>query len=93
MDEMVREVIFKYSNMYFLTIKLPYEASRKVRFGVRISSENTVSTKSSTLEYLTGGKLYESSINLVCEGCVLVSYTPAHLVRNISDIGVVPNNL
>lgn len=89
MDELVRELIFKYSNMYFLTIKLPYEADRKVRFGIRISPDSTVATKSSTFEYLSTGKLYESSLSLICEGCVLVSYTPAHLVRNISDIGVV----
>jgi len=32
MDEMIRELMFKYSDMYFLTITLPYEAKRKVRF-------------------------------------------------------------
>ena len=32
-DEIVRELLFKYNDMYFLTIKAPYEAKRKIRFG------------------------------------------------------------
>ena len=82
MDELVKEILFKYSNMYFLTLQLPYECKRKVRFGIKIAPDSLVETKSSSFEYLSTGKLYESSMTLVCEGCVLVSYTPPKHMEN-----------
>lgn len=85
MDELVRELIFKYSNMYFLVISLPYECNRKVRFGVVIKPED-IERKSGSYEYLSAGQLYESVIHLRCEGCVMVSYTPAKLTRVDYDI-------
>ena len=84
-DEMIRELLFKYVNMYFLTIQLPYECSRKVRFGVSIS-EADIDYSSGSSEYAESGSLYQAIIPLRCDGCVYVTYTPAHLVRTIQDI-------
>lgn len=81
MDEIIKELIFKYTQMYFLRIKLPYECKRTIRFGVVIPPETTFETKSKTFEYLSAGKLYETDIPLQCQGCVLVYYTPQHLTR------------
>lgn len=86
MDELVRELIFKYTSMYFLTIQLPYECKRKVRFGIRIDSGSTIARSSSSGEYLEKGQLYQSIISLVCDGCVLVSYTPAKLKRSAYEV-------
>lgn len=80
MDEMIRELLFKYISMYFLTITLPYECKRKVRFGVTVDADN-IERSSSSAEYLESGQLYQSIIPLNCEGCVLASYTPAKLRR------------
>ena len=85
-DEIIRELLFKYVNMYFLTIRLPYECDRKIRFGVRITSETDIDYSSGSPEYLQTGSLYQAIIPLHCDGCVLVSYTPAHLVRTTFDV-------
>ncbi|MCM1226178.1 MAG: hypothetical protein NC320_01975 [Clostridium sp.] len=89
MDELIRELLFKYIDMYFLTIKLPYECERKVRFGISIRSESDIERSSGNLEYIESGKLYQSIIPLDCEGCVYVSYTPAHLKRSVYEIEAV----
>lgn len=89
LDEITREFLFKYINMYYLTIKLPYEAERKIRFGVTISPDSDVQNASGTFEYLEGGKLYQSIIPLTCEGCILVSYKAVRL-KHISLDHVVP---
>lgn len=86
MDEIVRELLFKYASMYFLQLVLPYECRRKVRFGVVIDSSSNIERKSSSNDYLASGQLYETAIPLKCEGCVLVTYTPAKLVRVTSEI-------
>jgi hypothetical protein len=89
MDEMVKEIMFKYSDMYFLTIKLPYESNRKMRFGVVVDLNKPIARKSSNPEYLTTGQLYQTTIPLKCEGCVLVTYTPQHLQRMVEDDTIV----
>ena len=89
LDEITREFLFKYINMYYLTIKLPYEAERKIRFGVTISPDSDVQNASGTFEYLEGGKLYQSIIPLTCEGCILVSYKAVRL-KHISLDHVIP---
>lgn len=89
MDEIVREILFKYSNMYFLTLKLPYEASRKVRFGVMIDPDSSIDRSSSTSEYIKAGQLYQTLIPLKVDGAVLVSYTPAKLIRKVTDVNIV----
>lgn len=81
MDEMIRELMFKYINMYFLTIKLPYESNRKIRFGVSLSKDSEIDRTSGVSEYRSEGKLYQSILTLNCEGAVLVSYTPVKLKR------------
>ncbi len=85
MDELVKEILFKYTSMYFLTINLPYECNRKIRFGVVIDPDG-IERKSGSYEYLSAGQLYETVIPIRCEGCVLVSYTPAKLVRVTHEI-------
>lgn len=81
MDELIKEIIFKYSQMYFLRIRLPYECKRTIRFGIVVPPDTTFETKSKTFDYLSAGKLYETDIPLQCQGCVLVYYTPQHLTR------------
>lgn len=90
-EELTRELIFKYISMYFATITLPYECNRKVRFGITIDLDREISSKSGTLEYLNEGTLYQTIIPLKCEGCVLVSYTPAKLQRSTYDVCLTTN--
>ena len=84
MDEIVKELIFKYTSMYYLTIVVPYEVShlnRKLRFGVRIERPDAIEKKSGASEYIESGQLYQTSIPLICDCAVLLSYTPHHLPR------------
>lgn len=81
MDELIRELLFKYSTMYFLTIRLPYEADRKMRFGIVVDFDQDIERKSGRLEYGQSGQLYQTIIPLRCEGCSLLSYTPRRLQR------------
>lgn len=81
MDEMMRELMFKYVNMYYLTIKLPYESTRKIRFGITLDENSTIERSYGSADYVEGGHLHQTLLSLRCEGCVLVSYTPAHLRR------------
>ena len=80
-DELVKELLFKYTSMYFLKFTLPYECRRQVRFGVVIDPDSSIERKSGSYEYLKAGQLHETVIPLKCEGCVLVSYTSAKLQR------------
>lgn len=91
-DELARELIFKYTSMYFITFNLPYECARKVRFGVVVDTDRDISNTSGTLEYFGSGTVYESIVPLKCEGCVLVSYTPAKLQRSSYSIESVPKS-
>lgn len=79
MDEILRELLFKYINMYFLHITVPYEGERKFRFGVCITDADNIQRDSGSFEYINEGKLYESSLTLRCEGCVLVTYSQTKL--------------
>ena len=85
MDEMVRELTFKYLQMYYLTITLPYECDRKIRFGIVSERAENFEQSSGSFEYISGGKLYQTIIPLRCEGCVQVSYTPVKLKRMAID--------
>ena len=85
MDELVKELLFKYLSMYFLTITLPYESGRKARFGVTCLADQ-ISRESSTANYLSEGKLYRTVIPLVTQGCCLLSYTPQALKRLETEI-------
>ena len=86
MDELIKELLFKYTEMYYLTITLPYEVKRRIRFGIRIKPEAEINYESGTYDYLSAGTLHQAIIPLECEGCVLVSYTPVHLKRFEPDI-------
>lgn len=84
MDEIVKELIFKYTNMYYLTIKIPYEMSdldRKIDFGIRIERPDAISKKSGASQYIESGQLYQTTIPIICDGAVLISYTAHHLPR------------
>ena len=86
MDEITREILFKYSSMYFLTIVVPYESKRKVRFGIIADVGDGIQIQSAASSYLAEGKLYASSIRLQCEGCVLLHYTKKKLQRIVNEV-------
>lgn len=81
MDEMVKELLFKYTEMYFIKFELPYESKRMLEFGVSIDPDTNITGKSGYLEYLRSGRLYQSIISLKCHGAVLLSYTPERLTH------------
>lgn len=87
-DEILRELMFKYVNMYFLVIQLPYEDKRKVRFGMSIDFEG-VTRKTSTVDFIKSGKLYEVALPLNVEGAVMVDYTPIKLRRSEPEVTIV----
>lgn len=80
MDEIIRELLFRYSSMYYLIAEVPYESKRKIRFGVAIDPDNQIQRKRGNFEYIESGTLYESIIELKCQGAVLINYTPRHIV-------------
>lgn len=88
MDEILRELLFKYTAMYFLKIQVPYESKREISFGVVIDSDSGIQKRSGLSEYTSTGQLYQSSIVLRCEGCVLLHYTPIHLRRTVPEVEV-----
>lgn len=85
-DELIRELLFKYTSMFFIAFQLPYESDRKVRFGVEIDPDTDISNKSGSFDYIEGGTLYQSIMTLRCQGAVLLSYTPVKLKRSQYEI-------
>lgn len=85
-DEIIRELLFKYTSQYFLTIKVPYESKRKIRFGVRVNPEEEIQTYATTSTYLQEGKLHSAGIHLYIDGAVLLHYTPVKLRRVVHEI-------
>lgn len=88
MDEIIREILFKYSSMYFLNITIPYESKRQIRFGVVADISQGIEITSAASSYISEGKLYGCSITLNCEGCVLVHYTPIKLKRFVPEVEI-----
>ena len=88
MDEMIRELLFRYSEMFFITMEVPYESKRKIRFGIAINPNNSITRKSSVTEYVESGKLFESILELECQGAVLLSYVPRHMQAIVLDDAV-----
>lgn len=88
MDELVKELLFKYMETFFIKFQLPYESKKMVRFGVSVDGNTEISRKSGYFEYIQGGILYQTIISLKCEGAVLVSYTPQRLRREETRIGI-----
>lgn len=89
MDELVRELLFRYSSMFYITMQVPYESKRNVRFGVAIKPNTSIQRKSGSSDYIEGGKLYESIVELECQGAVLINYTPRHLEGMVLDDNIV----
>lgn len=87
-DELTRELLFRYASMYFLTIKKPYEAEKSFRIGISIPPGTTITRESGASNYVKEGKLYESILPIVCEGAVLFNYTPKHMTRSVTEIKV-----
>lgn len=89
-DELARELFYKYISMYFLTIRVPYESDRKIRFGIQADMEYGIKKDSGSFNYISSGALYQSTIQLKTEGCVSLTYTPRHLARQVmsTDIGL-----
>ncbi len=83
-DEITREIIFRYNSLYYLTTEVPYESKRKIRFGIVINQDNSIRRESGTSNYLESGVLYESIMEINCQGAVMLSYTPKHLDRIIA---------
>ena len=84
-DELARELFYKYLAMYFLTIQLPYESDRKIRFGIEVDQDYGIKKESGNFEYLQSGTLYQSTIHLKTQGCVSLSYTGRHVERQVMD--------
>ena len=82
-DELARELFYKYISMYYLTIQLPYESDRKIRFGVAVDTDYGIKRDSGSFDYISAGTLYQSTIRLKTEGCVLITYTARHLQRTV----------
>ena len=80
-DELIRELFFKYTEQYFVTIQIPYESKRKIRCGLRIDPSESISWDSTTSNYLQEGRLHSASITLHVDGAVMAHYTPVHLKR------------
>lgn len=86
MDELVRELLFKYTSMYFLSIDLPYESDRRMRFGITLDTTRSVEKSSGVFEWLDSGQLYQTMIPLKVDGAVLLHYTPVKLKRIEYDV-------
>lgn len=79
MDELVRELLFKYSDQYFLTLTVPYESKRRIRFGLVVDPDGSIERTSGSFQYLQNGQLHQTIIPLKVEGAVLITYTPQQL--------------
>ena len=80
-DELIRELLFKYSQQYFITVKIPYESKRHIRCGLRVDPDAEIKMYSTTSNYLEEGKLHSAGFTLYVDGAVMVHYTPQHLKR------------
>lgn len=89
LDELVKELLFKYSNQYFLIIRTPYEAKRAIRFGIQLLPDSGVEYESTSKDYWEKGTLYQAIIQMKCDGCVLLSYTPRKVTQLCIDRDIV----
>ena len=87
-DEMIRELMFKYASQYFITVQIPYESKRKIRCGLRVDPSEDIQWYSTTSNYLQEGKLHSAGITLHVDGAVMVHYTPEHLRRLGTEIEI-----
>lgn len=87
-DELIRELFFKYTQQYFITIQIPYESKRKIRCGLRVNIDDGITWYSKSSNYLEEGKLHSAGFTLYVDGAVMVTYTPEHLRRLDTSIGI-----
>lgn len=92
-DELTRELIFKYNDQYFITLQLPYESDRHIRIGVTIPNDAEIDQRETSSTYVESGKLQSAIIPLSIDGAVLLSYTPMHLQRVETMSKDIENNL
>lgn len=85
-DELVKELLFKYTQQYFLTIHTPYEAKRPIRFGIEVDDSHSIEYQKTSKDYWEKGSLYQAIIHFKCSGCVLLSYTP----RKVTQLDLSP---
>lgn len=88
-DELARELFYKYISMYYLTIRLPYESDRKLRFGLEVDKDYGIKKESGSFDYLASGTLYQSTLRLNTQGCVMITNTPRHLKRTVIDTNTI----
>lgn len=79
LDELVRELVFKYSDQFFMQLTVPYESKRIIRFGVVVDPDKTIERTSGSFEYMQSGALHQAIIPLKVLGAVLITYTPRQL--------------
>lgn len=91
LDEIIRELIFKYTEQYFITVELPYEAKRQIRVGLSIHPDDPIQWDKTPSDYISGGTLLSGKINLFVDGAILVSYTGMHLKKADLDLELVQN--
>lgn len=84
-DELIRELLFKYYDTYFLEIKLPYESDRIIRFGIQADVDAQINRSVATLEYLQSGKINQTSLDIYTQGCILLHYKERHLMKLGTD--------
>lgn len=92
-DELIKELVFKYISQYFLTITVPYESKRKISFGIKLDTSRDIEWSTKTSNYLQEGKLHGAGIHLLVDGAVMLSYTPVKLRRLKGEVEVVDKNL
>lgn len=78
-DEIARELYFKYSSEYYLHIELPYEIKRRLRFGVAVDHDFGIKNSSGASQYIEKGSIYQSTIEILTDGCVWIHNTARHL--------------
>ena len=88
-DELIRELLFRYASMYYITMQVPYESKRNIRFGIAINPDTSIQRKSGTTEYIESGTIYEAIMELDCQGAVLLNYTPRHMQGVLIDKNIV----
>lgn len=87
-DEILKELVFKYISQYFLNIKVPYESKRNIRFGIKLDTSQEIQWQTTTSNYLQEGKLHSASVHLLIDGAVLLSYTPVKLRRISGEVAL-----
>lgn len=78
-DEIVRELLFKYINQYFITVETPYEVKRQIRVGLTIHPDEEIQWTHNPSAYIENGTLISGQFVLYVEGAVLLSYRSSHL--------------